>query len=145
LFVSALVVVPGVARAQSNGVPPIQGNWTGKLTDVYWDQTSPGSVHPKKRFSSNVDVTISQAGDQVTLTINFQDLFPVNSAAGLAQLVLDGYAGNYHVNAAMGAGPSVTLSGWANKTGTRLTLNGVIASTEFTHEVVLKLKLLPST
>jgi len=43
------------------------------------------------------------------------------------------------VNAAMDAGPAVTLSGIANKNGTRLTLNGVAASTEFTHEMVFKL------
>lgn len=144
LFVSALSVVPSVARADSNGVPPIEGSWTGKLTDVYWDQTSPGSIRPKKKFNTKVDVAIAQTDGEVTLTINFQDPFPVNSGAFVSQLVLDGFDGNYHVSAAMSAGPSATLSGSVNKMGTSLTLKGVIASTEFTHEVTLKLKLQPS-
>lgn len=141
LVLVALVVAPNAARAASDGVPPIAGTWKGKLNDVYWDQTSLGSVHPKKKFKSNVDVTIAQTDDQVTITINFQDPFPLNSSAFISQVVLTGYAGNYHVNASMDAGPAMTLSGAANKKGTKLTLEGVAASTEFTHELVIKLNL----
>jgi hypothetical protein len=139
LSLSALVA-PDLARADSNGVPPLAGSWTGKLTDTYFDQTSGGSVHPKQHFKSKVGVVIAQVDDAVTITINFQDIFPVNSGAGVSTLVLDGFAGNYHVNAAMDAGPSVTLSGATNRSGSSLTLNGIVASTEFTHEITIKLK-----
>src|SRR5258705_9096837 len=40
----AAFLLPGPARADSNGVPPVEGTWSGKLTDVYWDQTSAGSL-----------------------------------------------------------------------------------------------------
>lgn len=136
----AALLVPARAQAQSDGVPPIGGVWTGKLTDRYWDQTSDGSVKPKQKFKSDVDVTIDQDADELTITINFQNLFPIDSAVGVAQLILDGFGGNYHVNAAMAGAATVSLSGVANKKGTRLSLEGVAASTEFTHELKIKLK-----
>src|SRR5258706_4884028 len=136
----AALTLPGAARADSNGVPPVEGTWSGKLTDVYWDQTSAGSLRPRQKFKSNVDVTIAQAVDQLTITINFVDPFPVNSGAFVSQLVLTGYGGNFHVSGAMSAGPSVTLSGEVNKKGTSLQLDGIAASTEFTHQLSIKLK-----
>lgn len=140
----AAVLVPGRTLAESNAVPPIDGQWEGTLTSVYWDQTSAGSVRPKKKFKSNVDVDISQDpvhGD-LTMVITFDpnNLFPASSAASVSQLTLDGAGGNYHLNAATGAGPSVALSGSSDKNGSRLKLNGVSASTDITHELKLSLK-----
>jgi hypothetical protein len=139
-LVLAALLVPVASHADSNGVPPIGGVWSGTFSDVYWDQTSAGSVKPKQKFKSKVDVTIAQSVDAFTITINFQDPFFVDSAVGISTLVLDGFGGNYHANAAMNGAISVTLSGVTNKGGTKLTFTGVGASSEFTHEVTIKLK-----
>jgi len=143
VLVLAAVSVPVAARADSNGVPPVGGVWSGKLTDTYWDQSSQGSVKPKQKFKTNVTVTIDEHGtngEELTFTIVFTDLFPLDSSTGVAQLVLDGFGGNYHVNAAMDGAATVSLSGVANKKGTQLTLEGVGASSDFTHELKITLK-----
>jgi hypothetical protein len=139
-LVLAALLVPGAVRADSNGVPPIGGVWSGKFSDTYWDQTSAGSVKPKQKFKSKVDVTIDQSVDAFSMTIDFQDPFFIDSSVGISQLILDGFGGNYHVSSSMSGAASVTLSGVANKSGTKLTLTGVGASSEFTHEITIKLK-----
>jgi hypothetical protein len=140
-LVLAALLAPRAARADSDGVPPIAGAWSGKLTDVYFDQTSDGSLKPKQKFKSNVTVIVAQATGQITMTINFQDPFPVDGSTGVSQFVLNGYVGNNHMNASMDGAASVTFSGVINKKGNSLTLEGFAASTEFTHELKIKLKL----
>lgn len=141
LFVALVtgLIAPALAHAQSNGVPPLDGAWSGKLTDHYWDQTSAGSVDPKQNFHSRVDVEVDQDADEIVLVINFDDDFPIG-AASVGMITLEGFAGNYHVSAASSGAVTAALSGSSNKKGTRLTLKGVIASPDFTHEVTIKLK-----
>jgi len=139
LAVSSLVL-PRAARADSNGVPPVDGAWVGKLVDIYWDQTSKGSVRPKQSFRTKVDADINQDGGDVTLTIVFDHPFPIDGASALAQIVLEGSAGNYHVNAGMSGVGSATFSGSTNRAGTTLVLTGFVASNDFTHQVTIKLK-----
>jgi hypothetical protein len=139
LFALTLFLAP-LAHADSNGVPPIAGTWSGKVTSVYWDQTSDGSLKPKLKYKSKVTVTIAQTNDAVTLTVNFADPFPMNSGVSVSSVVLNGFGGNFHLSATMDADPAVALSGAANRKGTSLSLSGVAASTEFTHELKMTLK-----
>ena len=140
-LVLAAVVVPGVTQADSDGVPFIDGQWTGKLQSTYWDQTIEGSVKPKKKFKSDVIVDIDQDDDEITMTITFEDEpFPASAGAPLPILILEGVSGNYHFNASMDGGPTVTLSGSSNKSAKNLKATGVSASNDYTHEIKLSLK-----
>lgn len=139
-LVLAAVVVPAPIHAQSNGVPPVDGLWSGTFKSTYWDQTSMAAVKPKLKFKSKVAVDIDQDADEITMTITFEDPFPVNRGISVSQLVLEGFAGNYHVSAGLGTEPVVSLSAQSNKKGTSLKLTGVAASSEFTHEIKFSLK-----
>ncbi len=139
-LVLAVAAVPNVTSADSSGVPFIDGQWTGKFQTNYWDQTIQGSVKPKKKFKSDVVVNIDQDDDEITMTIDFEEQFPVSSGANVTQLILQGTSGNYHFNAGMDGGPSVTLSGSSNKSAKNLKAAGVAASDDFTHEIKLSLK-----
>jgi hypothetical protein len=70
---SLFMLAASGARAQSDGIPTISGDWTGKITSVYWDQTADGPPHPKHKFKSKVDVAIDQKGGEILLTISFND------------------------------------------------------------------------
>lgn len=140
-----VLTAPGAARAQSDGIPTIAGEWTGKVTSVYWDQTSDGPPKPKQKYKSKVDVSIDQKGGAILLTLNFDQDFPVDSAGGTSSAVLTGNVGNYHLSGILESGPglpAVALSGTSNKKGTKLTLTGVAASDEFTHQIKIKIKLI---
>ena len=132
------------AQAESDGVPLISGEWTGKVSSVYWDQTSGGAVHPKQKYKSKVDATIAQNGTgEIVITLSFDRIFPVDTAGGTSTLMLSGNVGNYHASGVSESGPgipAVTVSGTTNKKGTSLTLKGVAASDEFTQEIKIKLK-----
>ena len=141
--VSLLMLAAPFARAQSDGVPMISGEWTGKVTSVYWDQTSGGAVHPKKKFKSAVSATIAQKGGEIIITLTFDSIFPVDTGGGTASLSLSGSVGNYHMSGVAEAGPglpAVAVSGTSNKKGTSITLKGVAASNEFTQEIKIKIK-----
>ena len=141
--VSVLMLAAPGARAQSDGVPTIAGEWTGKVSSVYWDQTSGGAVHPKKKFKSAVSASIAQKGGDIIITLSFDSIFPVDSGGGTASLSLSGDVGNYHLSGVAEAGPgipAVAVSGTSNKKGTNITLKGVAASNEFTQEIKIKLK-----
>jgi hypothetical protein len=142
VLVALLVSTAVVAHADSNGVPPLAGSWTGKLTSTYWDQTSGGSVKPKLRYKAKVTVLIAQSNDQITLTISFpsSDGFPLTTNATLSSMSLSGFGGNYHMSASMESAPAITLSGTANKKGTSLKLTGAAASNELTHQITISLK-----
>jgi hypothetical protein len=142
--VSLFMLAAPSARAQSDGVPSLEGVWTGKATSVYWDQTNVSHANPKNKYKSKVNVTISQGAlAAIELTITFAKAFPVSTGTTQTSLVLDGFVGNSHASAGEQATmslPAVTLSGTINKKGTKLTLTGVAASTEFTHQITIKLK-----
>lgn len=141
VLVALLLCTAVVAHAASDGVPPVAGTWVGKLSSVYWDQTSAGSIRPRLRYKTRVSVSIVQNQDAVTMTITFpQGDFPLTASSMLSQMTLNGFAGNYHLNAAMDSAPAITLSGTTNRRGTALTLTGVAASTELTHELRISLK-----
>ena len=142
--VAALFVFAApVARAQSDGVPMISGAWSGKITTVYWDQTTGGAVHPKQKFKSKCTATIDQKGGAIAITLTLDQNMPVNTSSASSIFMLNGDVGNYHLNGVLEAGiniPAMTLSGTSNKKGTSLTLKGVAASDELTHDVTIKLK-----
>lgn len=147
-FASLFVLAAAAARAQSDGVPTIAGAWSGKVTSVYWDQTNAGPPKPKNKFKSKVDVTITQGADgAIEMTLTFDDPFPVDTGTVLTTLTLNGFVGNYHLSAGEEATltlPAVALSGSSNKNAKNMSLTGVAASGEFTHELKIKLRRLSS-
>jgi hypothetical protein len=140
---SFMLVAPA-ARAQSDGVPTIAGAWSGKVTSVFWDQTNAGPPKPRNKYKSKVDVTITQGADgAIEMTLTFDDPFPVDTGTVQTTLTLTGFVGNYHLSAGEESTltlPAVTLSGSSNKKAKNLSLTGVAASGEFTHELKIKLK-----
>jgi len=140
--VLALAAAPA-ARAQSDGVPMISGSWTGKITSVYWDQTSGGAVHPKQKYKSKLTAAIEQKGGSLAINLDFDRDFPVDSSGSTSTLMLSGNVGNYHLSGISESAPGVpamALSGTSNKKGNKLTLRGVASSDEFTQEVKITLK-----
>ena len=143
LVALALLSPAVVAHAQSNGVVPVAGSWTGTFSSTYWDQTSGGSIKPKLRYKAKVTVVITETNGTISsMVISFPAPgFPMSSTPSYAPtLTLSGFAGNYHMSAALDSTPAITLSGNSNKKGTSLKLDGVAATTEFTHEIKLSLK-----
>ena len=142
--VAALFVFAApAARAQSDGVPLVSGAWTGKLSSVYWDQTTGGAAHPKQKFKSKLSAVIEQEGGALAITLTLDQSLPVTTSNASSIFMLSGNVGNYHLNAGEDAGlnvPAMTLSGSSSKKGTKLTLKGVAASDELTHEITIKLK-----
>jgi len=139
LLMSAAVA----AHADSNGVVPLAGTWTGTFSSTYWDQTSGGSIKPKLRYKAKVTVLISETTGVITsMMISFPSPgFPMTSTPSWApNLTLSGFSGNYHMSAALASSPAITLSGNSNKKGTSLKVDGVAATTEFTHEFKISLK-----
>ncbi|MFI5314529.1 MAG: hypothetical protein ACHQ6T_02430 [Myxococcota bacterium] len=146
VLVSALVV-PGVTRSApkgSTGTPVLAGTWMGKLTSVYWDQTADGFLSPKHKFKTNVTLTIVQiSGDDVlAATISYNPGLPITANDLVTVGTLSGTVGNSHLNLSnQGALLTVALSGSVNKKANSITLTGVGASTDFTHQITIKLKL----
>src|SRR5262245_54600113 len=137
-----MLAVPD-ARADSDGVPTVGGEWTGKVTSVYWDQTNGGAARPKHKYKSKLDATIAQKGGAILITLDFDSIFPVDTGGGTATLTLTGNIGNYHLSGVAEAAPgipAVALSGTSNKKGTKITLTGVAASGDFTHQIKIKIK-----
>lgn len=151
LLVSALVVPSpghaGGALTGSTGVPLVAGMWSGKLTSLYWDQTNAGSLKPKKKFKGAVTLMISQTvgSDALAATITYVDPLPIGDSAQTFVGTLSGTVGNFHLSLGdQGTTVTIALSGTVNKKGTAIQLTGVAFSTDFTHEVRLKLKLQPT-
>ena len=84
----------------SDGVPMIAGEWTGKITSVYWNQTSAGAVRPKQKYKSKLDGSIDQKGGAILIGLTFDSLFPVDTGGGTSTVTLNGNVGNYHLGAA---------------------------------------------
>jgi hypothetical protein len=142
-LVALLLFSAAVAHADSNGVVPIAGTWTGTLSSSYWDQTSGGSVRPKLRYKAKVTVVIAETNGTITsMIISFPNPgLPMTSTPSFApQMTLSGFSGNYHTSAALDSNPAITLSGSTNKKGTSLKMTGVAATTDFTHELKISLR-----
>jgi len=151
LLVSALVVpapsYAGGALTGSTGVPLIAGVWSGKLSSVYWDQTNAGSLKPKKKFKGAVTLTISQTvgSDALAATITYVDPLPIGDSVQTMVGTLSGNVGNFHLSLGdQGTTVTIALSGTVNKKGTAIELTGVAFSTDFTHQLTIKLKLQPT-
>lgn len=142
---SALVVLvllfASVARADSDGVPFIEGSWSGKIKASYWDQTSQGSNHPKQRYKDKVDVTIDQGAGDFEMDIDFQDGLPTTNDTVLTSAVLEGFVGNGHLSVTRNlVSPLLVGSGTVTRNGKRIKIRGVAATSDFTMEFQILLK-----
>ena len=138
----AALSLPGAARADSNGAPNIGGTWRGTLTSKYWDQTSSALIHPKKSFKTKVTLTIVQTGDDPTLAvvIAYDDPFPVGDGTPLSVSALSGFVGNFHLSLVDADPVGFALSGEINGRATAISLAGIAATADLTHELRIKLK-----
>ena len=145
---SALVVLAlsafslaSVARADSDGVPFIDGTWKGKIKATYWDQTNQASNKPKLRYKDKVDVTIDQGVGDIEMSLDFTNGLPTSSDTVLTSAVLDGFVGNYHlsVNRSL-VSPLLVGSGTINKKATRIKIRGTASSADVTIEFQIDLK-----
>ena len=143
LLLAAALLAPGVTSADSNGAPNISGTWTGKLKSKYWDQTSSASTKPKLKYKSDVTVTIVQMDDDPDLAVILvfdDDAFPAADDDDLELMALSGFVGNGHLNLSTGGAVTFALSGEVNKNADKIKLDGIAASSDFTHELEIKLK-----
>jgi hypothetical protein len=130
-----------VAHAQSNGVPPIDGEWRGKIKGIYYDQTSEGSLQPKQKYKDRVDVVIDQEVGDIDFDITFENGLPSGSGIAVLTAELDGTVGNYHLSIAQTVeSPAIVGSGKINKKGNVIVIRGIAASDDYTHEFWIKLK-----
>lgn len=141
-FALVLLAAPS-ARTESSGVPFIEGTWTGVWKSKYWDQTVEGSVRPRDKFKSDVTVTIvqdDQSGD-LEATITFDDNPLPLHGVSLQSLGVVGNVGNFHLNLSEEEGaPELAASGVVNSKASKLKLEGVLATGEYTYEFVIGLK-----
>lgn len=141
LLVLAVLLVGSVASAQSNGVPPIDGEWSGKIKGIYYDQTSAGALDPKQKFKDRVDVVIDQELGDIDVEITFENGLPSGTGIALLNADLDGTVGNYHLSIVQTAiSPAIVGSGKINKRGNRIVIRGIASSDDYTHEFTIKLK-----
>ena len=141
LLVVAVLLVGSVARAQSDGVPFIEGSWSGKIKATYWDQTNQASNDPKQRYKDKVDVVIDQGVGDFEMDIDFTNGLPTASDTVLTSAVLQGFVGNYHLSVTRAlVSPLIVGSGTVNKRGNRMKIKGVAASGDLTIEFQIHLK-----
>jgi hypothetical protein len=136
----AAFAFPPAARAEPNGVPSIDGNWVGTYKSVDYDLSSEGAVDPKSKFKGDVAVEIDQVDGDLSLNIDFQPAMP----GGFDAIVLLGTVGNFHLSMGNGVDdPPLVGSGTINRSATKITIRGVFAALNDTHEFVIKLKRAP--
>ena len=144
LVLMIALLAAGVTQADSNGAPNISGTWRGKLTSKYWDQTSSALLKPKLKFKTGVTVLIVQTGDNPVLSavISYDDEnLPVSDGMNVPSSALSGYVGNFHLNLTDTDPLAIALSGEIKgKNASKIELNGVAASGDFTHELKITLK-----
>jgi hypothetical protein len=146
ILMSALVV-PGVTRSApigSTGLPLLAGTWSGKLTSVYFDQTAAGFSSSKHKFKTNVTLVIAQTvgDDALAATISYNPGLPITANDLVTVGTLSGTVGNHHLNLSdQAVSLTIALSGSVNKKANSIKLTGVGASTDYTHEITIKLKL----
>ena len=133
-----------VAFADSDGVPSIDGAWSGKIKAVYYDQTNEGAVHPKQKYKDRVEVEIFQdegEGD-FELDITFDNGLPTSGDTLLLAAEIGGNVGNYHVSIASDGetAPPLVGSGKVTKNGKKLKIKGMAATSDYTIEFQMELK-----
>jgi hypothetical protein len=148
LFAVALSVVClgfGVdVRAESDGVPFLDGSWSGKVKGVYFNQTNAGSNNPKSRYKDRVSVQIFQDNGEgdYDMEITFDDGLPTSPTTTTTFVTLDGYVGNYHASliSEPAAVPAIVGSGKITRNGNRLKMKVFVATEDYTVEFDLQLK-----
>jgi hypothetical protein len=142
-LVTLSFLLAGVARADSTGVPFLDGVWQGKIKAKIYDQTIPGSNDRRFKYNSQIDVDIVQAeeSDVLTVTVFFNDPLPVGTAEVAPTLTLGGRVGNFHMNMA-GEEDGVTMvgSGDIDKKAKQIRMTGTAATSDYTIEFKLKVK-----
>ncbi len=144
-FVVALaLVLAAESRAQSSGVPYLDGSWSGKISAKIYDQTIGGSNDSRIKYKSKVDVEIIQAPDSPDLivSITFDEPLPTGDGSSVSEITLSGSVGNFHMNV-VGADddPVLVGSGDIDKKAKKIRMEGTAATSEYTTEFKLKLKL----
>lgn len=140
-FVALALLLAPVARADSDGVPSISGEWRGKITARYWDQTNDAALHPKLRYRDRIDVVVDQIDEDLEMNVTFEDGMPAMTDLVLLNAVLEGYVGNYHLSVArVQDEPHIVGSGQINRRGNRIKIRGTAASADFTMEFLIHLK-----
>jgi hypothetical protein len=143
LLVASVAIGPS-ARAESDGVPFLDGNWTGKVKGIYYDQTNGGSNDPRQRYRDRVSVEIFQDNGEgdYDMEITFDDGLPTSSTTTLTFVELDGYVGNFHASliSEPAAVPAFVGSGKVTRNGKRLKMKVFVATEDYTVELDLKLK-----
>ncbi len=144
-FVAALALVLATeARAQSSGVPYLDGAWSGKISAKVYDQTIGGSNDSRRKYKSKVDVEILQAPNSPDLivSITFEDALPTGDGSSVSQLTVTGSVGNFHMNiVGVDDDPLLVGSGDIDKKAKKIRMEGTAATSEYTLEFKLKLKL----
>jgi hypothetical protein len=132
------------ARAESDGVPFLDGTWSGKVKGVIYDQTNGGSNNPKHKYKDRVSVEIFQDNGEgdYDMEITFDDGLPTSGTTTTTFVTLDGYVGNYHASliSEPAAVPALVGSGKVDKKGKRLKMKIFVATEDYTVEFELKLK-----
>ena len=144
---SALVVLAlfcaSIARAESDGVPFIDGNWTGKIKATYYDPTNEGSNRRKQKYKDRVDVVIDQGVGDFNFDITFQEGLPVSGSVAVTTVELEGFVGNGHLSIAQPDPETVPLlvgSGRINNKARKMKIKGVAATEDYTIEFEIQLK-----
>lgn len=141
LLVAALLCLASVARAESDGVPFVDGDWTGKIKAVYYDQTNEGSNRPKHHYRDKVDVVIDQDAGEIEFDVTFDEGLPTSSGTTIVNAVLEGFVGNYHLSIAQfEEQPLLVASGQVTKNGKKMKIRGTAATADYTIEFQIQLK-----
>lgn len=141
LLVALFVLSASVAQAQSDGVPFIEGSWSGKIKATYWDQTNQGSNDPKQKYKDKVDVIIDQGVGDFDMNIEFKNGLPTGTGAVLTEAILDGNVGNGHLGVTRSlVTPILVGSGSVNKRANRIKITGVSVTDEYTVEFKITLR-----
>src|SRR5262245_33849505 len=132
------------ARADSDGVPFLDGTWSGKVKGVIYNQTNAGSNNPKTKYKDRVsDEMFQDNGERdYDIEITFTNGLPTSPTTTTTFVTLDGYVGNYHASliSEPDTQPALVGSGKVDKKGKRLKMKIFVATEDYTVEFDLKLK-----
>jgi len=99
-------------------------------------------IHPKRKFKTKVTLTIVQTGDDPVLAvvIAYDDAFPIGDGTPISVSALSGFVGNFHLSLVDADPVGFALSGDVNGKAASISLRGVAATGDLTHEIQIKVK-----